>query len=205
MGVTVFGLESGSPGQGGIRDPVSSTARGQNRGVLGNVLGRISTTSLGPVYPVVSVNTEGLHTLPSMDGAEWDIKQATNRGFWGVSNRNYIRETRNCLSQNKLFLGLPESWPKGPVSLQHYQGSIPPRLPSGLAILEHFLLLVSGREPEALSNASRKNRCSGRVPGDPLCCNPGHRDTASAWRQRKGFSHGKHGIHLQEEKIRQMS
>lgn len=138
VGVTVFGLESGGPGQGGIRNPVSSTARGQNRGVLGNVLGRISTTSLGPVYPVVSVNTEGFHTLPSMDGAEWDIKQATNRGFWGVSNRNYIRETRNCLSQNKLFLGLPESWPKGSGSLQHYQGSIPPSTPFWVGYSQTF-------------------------------------------------------------------
>lgn len=112
-GVTVYMvsvLESGSPGQGGIRDPVSKPARGQNRSVLGNVLGGISTISLGPVYLAVSGNPEGSHTLFSMDSAEWGIKQATTRGFWGVSGRNLgqanFRETRNCLPQNKLFLGL---------------------------------------------------------------------------------------------------
>lgn len=145
---------------------MSILASGQNRSVLGNVLGGISTTSLGPVYPAVSGSTEGSHVLPPMDSAEWGTKQAVTRGFCGVSNRNLSQpnfsETRNCLLQNKLFLGL------GVQAVRSISGAPSSRFPSGLAVLYHFLLLlVASREPAALSDASRKTkmlRMSSRRP-----------------------------------------
>lgn len=77
--------------------------------------------------------------VPSVDSAELGIKQATTRGFWGVSHRNLgqanFRETRNLLSQNRFFLGLGESWPRGSGSMPRYPGSIPSLSPSALTLL----------------------------------------------------------------------
>lgn len=150
MGLTVYVLESGGPGQGGFPDSVSIQARSQNRSVLGNVLGGISTASLGPAYPAVSGTTKGSQGLPSMVSAEWGIKQATSRGFCDVSNRNLgqvnFRETRNCLSQDKLFLGL------GFRQSAASPGVHPLRIP--------FQMFFFSWWPAALSNASRKTKMS---------------------------------------------